>query len=79
MPGDDREWRGRLGGLLATTAERLLDVFSWVWEHAGFQNEGPARSPDVNDWADSSIITIEKRHDGSAEYWNRTGCRFGTR
>ena len=48
-----------------TTGSPALMTF--VLAFVGFQNEGPARSPDVNDSADSSIIPIEKRHDRSIE------------
>ncbi len=42
-----------------------------------FQSESEPGSPDVNDSADSSIISIEKRHDRSIEYWHtmlRASC-----
>ena len=37
-----------------------------------FQNRDQAGSSDANASAGFSIITIEKRHDRSAELWNRT-------
>jgi hypothetical protein len=37
-----------------------------------FQNERQAGSSDASGSTDSSIITLEKRHDHSIEYWNTT-------